>query len=150
MNKNKKGSFISFILPYVLILGIVIGVLIMFNGLSSAKTISLNNYDVITFTSEDREKGGEEFEDKLEQSFLWSEDVKSLTITPKPASGVMVLEGEVAMTVNEKKDLFSFTGTYLYSDENVYAINYIINNRVEFDADGNPTTNQYYNKTRLT
>ena len=54
------------------------------------------------------------------------------------------------MTVNEKKDLFSFTGTYLYSDENVYAINYIINNRVEFDADGNPTTNQYYNKNRLT
>ena len=53
MNKNKKGNFLSFILPYVLILGIIVTVLFMFSGANASKTKEFVDADIVTIRKDE-------------------------------------------------------------------------------------------------
>ena len=82
MNKNKKGGFISFILPYVLIIGIIVTLLIMFGGMNKTNNKVFAQGDIVTFIEADYVKEGEdgydEFMDKVDDSYLWNKKITAM------------------------------------------------------------------------
>ena len=146
MNKNKKGGFISFILPYVLIIGIIVTLLIMFGGMNKPNNKVFAQGDIVTFIEEDYVKEGEEgydeFMDKVDDSYLWNKQITAMNIVSKPSSDLISLTGYY--TENNTK--YSFSAVVNYS-ESEFAIQYIINNRLETLEDG--STQYYFNARRL-
>ena len=146
MNKNKKGGFISFILPYVLIIGIIVTLLIMFGGMNQPNNKVFAQGDIVTFIEEDYVKEGEEgydeFMDKVDDSYLWNKQITAMNIVSKPSSDLISLTGYY--TENNTK--YSFSAVVNYS-ESEFAIQYIINNRLETLEDG--STQYYFNARRL-
>lgn len=137
MNNKKKGNFFSFIFPYVLILGIILVVLLMFNGFSRTQTKSFAQGDIVTIYK-DEEYTKEELESNLNRSILWTYDITSLNVTSKPASNLITLSGYYA----EGDNVYSFTAALSY-ENSIYAVDYIINTRL--NAEGS----KYYNATVL-
>jgi len=146
MNKNKKGGFISFILPYVLIIGIIVTLLIMFGGMNKTNNKVFAQGDIVTFIEADYVKEGEdgydEFMDKVDDSYLWNKNITAMNVTSKPSSDLISINGYF---VEDEKN-YSFSAVVNYS-ESYFAIQYIINNRIETLQDG--STQHYFNAKRL-
>ena len=128
MNNQNKGNFLSFILPYVLILGIIIGVLFVFNGSSTTKTKQFSQGEIVTIY-ENEDYTADELEANLNQSVLWTYNITNLNIVAKPSSNLMSLTGYY----KQNADVYSFYATISYNNS-VYAIDYIINNRLSADG----------------
>ena len=88
MNKNKKGNFLSFILPYVLILGIIITVLFMFNGANTSKTKEFSEAEIVTIRK-DETYTEDELNERLNKSVLWTYEITSLSIVYKEPSNII-------------------------------------------------------------
>ena len=138
MNTEKKGNFLSFILPYVLILGIIVGVLFLFNGSTNVQTKQFSQGEIVTIYEGDNETDPD-FETKLNKSVLWTYDITNLNVVSKKASNLISLSGYY----KQNETNYAFYATLDYENSN-YAISYIINNR--YSADGT----LYYNTNVLT
>lgn len=156
MNNKKKGNFFSFIFPYLLIAGIVITILVMFNGFNRTKTVSVSQGEIVTFTMDEMEKRNDSdenkvsFNDKLSKSFLYSKRVTSLNVSPK--NNLINLSGYYIDVNNSKEVTYAFTSTI--SKDSQYAVDYILMSRVQKDKDGNiiyenGEAKLYYDSTRL-
>lgn len=143
MNK-KKGGFLSFILPYVLIIGIVVVILVMFNGFNRTENYRWSEGDMIAYTYDEYEhRNGtteekENFQTKLEESYLYSKRITSLNITPK--TNMVNVSGYFIQTdKNGSNKTYSFSGTFGATMDNSYfseCLNYILKNRFKKDAAG--------------
>ncbi len=139
MNNKKKGNLLSFILPYILILGIILAILLMFGGLSKPQNKTFAQGQIVTFTQQDYENRNNseeelnDFNEKLDKSVLIGYDITALKITSKPASDLMSLTGYYI----DNGVTYSFSATINYS-ESVFAVNYMLNYRL------NPEGELYY------
>ena len=122
MNKNKKGNIFSFILPYLLMFGIIIVLLISFGGFNKPQLGKINNSNIVTIFDENSSE--EEINQKLQESALYTYNVTELRISSRPSSNIIDLSGYY----EEDGKKYSFTCRVGYENYN-YAIDYIINHR---------------------
>ena len=139
MNKNKKGNFLSFILPYVLILGIIVTVLFMFSGANASKTKEFVDADIVTIRK-DENYTEEELNEKLSKSVLWTYEITSLNITYKEPANIIALSGYY----KENDVRYAYVANLTFDEDAEFALSYIIKNRKTTEN----TT--YYNTNVLT
>jgi cell division protease FtsH len=74
MNKKKKTSWLSYIVPYLIIFGIILVVSLIFRG-SSTSSIKYSPGDIVSTESNNSSVSAD-----AEKSKLWTEDIRSLSI----------------------------------------------------------------------
>ena len=139
MNKNKKGNFLSFILPYVLILGIIITVLFMFNGANTSKTKEFSEAEIVTIRK-DETYTEDELNERLNKSVLWTYEITSLSIVYKEPSNIISLSGYY----KEGDTRYAYVANLTFDEDAEYALSYIVRERKTVEN----TT--YYNSNVLT
>lgn len=165
MNNKKKGSFFSFIFPYILIAGIIITILFMFNGFNRNQvrylsepevlgSITQVDLDMLTNASNDKDKENatNNLNEKLDKSFLYKERITSLDISPK--TNLINLTGYyIGINSSNKESQYAFSATI--SKDSQVILNYIVNNRYQKEADGTFKLDEngqkiiYFNKSIL-
>ena len=131
MDKKKTGNIFSFILPYLLIFGIIIVLLVTFGGFSRPQASGITSENALKLSDYDLDSRNEELiNKKLEESALYTYTIKDLTISKKPSSGLISVSGHAVE--GEKNTTFSFTIDYASYNS---ALEYVVSNRK--DASGN-------------
>lgn len=131
MDKKKTGNIFSFILPYLLIFGIIIVLLVTFGGFSRPQASGITSENALKLSDYDLDSRNEELiNKKLEESALYTYTIKDLTISKKPSSGLISVSGHAVE--GEKNTTFSFTIDYASYNS---ALEYVISHRV--DTSGN-------------
>ena len=130
MDKKKTGNIFSFILPYLLIFGIIIVLLVTFGGFSKPQASGITSENALKLSDYDLDSRNEELiNKKLEESALYTYTIKDLTISKKPSSGLISVSGHAVE--GEKNTTFSFTIDYASYNS---ALEYVVSNRK--DASG--------------
>ena len=130
MDKKKTGNIFSFILPYLLIFGIIIVLLVTFGGFSRPQASGITSENALKLSDYDLDSRNEELiNKKLEESALYTYTIKDLTISKKPSSGLISVSGHAVE--GEKNTTFSFTIDYASYNS---ALEYVVSNRK--DASG--------------
>ncbi|MDD6302554.1 MAG: ATP-dependent zinc metalloprotease FtsH [Bacillales bacterium] len=135
MKKNQKLSWLSYVLPYVLITGIIIAVVFIFRGTGTQK----RNYsagDIVCGY-----EGDGEFEENAKQSVLWTDNIVKLEIDYHNGNFI-----DVAGYVKEDSKNYAFSVRLSPSDYNESILNYIILNRAIDNGNG---VELYYNSSNL-
>ena len=127
MDKKKTGNIFSFILPYLLIFGIIIVLLVTFGGFSKPQASGITSENALKLSDYDLDSRNEELiNKKLEESALYTYTIKDLTISKKPSSGLISVSGHAVE--GEKNTTFSFTIDYASYNS---ALEYVISHRVD-------------------
>ncbi len=118
-DKKKSSSFLSYIVPYLLV-AVVIGLLIFFFGnFRQVETKNPAIQDVITVTmsrdeyvasSQNPEAAGAEYDAKIQSSWLYTANIHELNQTSRPSSDILTLTGYYSE--NEVNYRFNLTLTY--------------------------------------
>ena len=135
MDKKKNGNIFSFILPYLLIFGIIIVLLVTFGGFSRPQASGITSENALKITDVELEnaltnKDQATIDEKLKESTLYTYTIKDLTVSKKPSSGLISVSGH--SVEGEKNTTFSFTIDYATYN---FTLEYVISHRV--DASGN-------------
>ena len=135
MDKKKTGNIFSFILPYLLIFGIIIVLLVTFGGFSRPQASGITSENALKITDVELEnaltnKDQATIDEKLKESTLYTYTIKDLTVSKKPSSGLISVSGH--SVEGEKNTTFSFTIDYATYN---FTLEYVISHRV--DASGN-------------
>ena len=98
MDKKKTGNIFSFILPYLLIFGIIIVLLVTFGGFSKPQASGITSENALKLSDVELEIALEKndqatIDRKLEESALYTYTIKDLTISKKPSSGLISVSG---------------------------------------------------------
>ena len=72
--QKKKASWLRYIMPYVIILGIIVLISFIYNSSTTSKRSSYNGGDIIPSTFDKVELNAQD-------SILWTDNVKQLEIT---------------------------------------------------------------------
>ncbi len=133
---KKKNSWISYLLPYILIVGIVGAIVLFWGRGGSNRTIT---YDVAQLapseyldnkTDPDKPITKEDIPGRAKESVLWTEEIQELKIYFRTNSGRIDLSGRVAKSDEKKgKIVYSFKGYIPYSNESVELLTYILSER---------------------
>ena len=123
MNNKKKGNLFSFILPYLLLFGIIIVLLVSFGGFNKAQVGNINSNNIVQLFDENTSE--EERIKKLNDSALYTYEVTDLTISSRPSSNIIDLSGHY----KQDDKVYTFAVRVGYENYN-YAIDYIIANRL--------------------
>lgn len=128
---KKKGSWISYLLPYILIIGILSAIILFANSSSSSKSYTYTESEVIPYSN------GTDTKSCAEESVLWTGDVKSLKITFKQSSGFIDISGIISLPTDGKSSTYSFKSRCIYLSDSVDVLKYIVSNRPVYDESGN-------------
>ena len=130
MNK-KKTSWISFIMPYVIIIGIIVVISFVFSSGSSTNKVSFAEGEIITtrVNLEDPD-----FDTKVQRSVLWTKDFKKISVTYYndfiDISGTY--KGQITASNGTTKDvLYSFSSRISGTEENKDFLAYVFENRLD-------------------
>lgn len=131
MDKKKTGNIFSFILPYLLIFGIIIVLLVTFGGFSRPQASGITSENALKITDVELEnaltnKDQATIDEKLKESTLYTYTIKDLTVSKKPSSGLISVSGHAVE--GEKNTTFSFTIDYATYN---YTLEYVISHRVD-------------------
>ena len=127
MGKNKKGNFLSFIFPYLLIIGCIIGIMTVGGLFNQPAQGSINNANILYVWDNVDEKPTEE---DLEKSALYTYQVTELNITSVDAASIIDLTG----TYVENNKTFSFAVRLYADDKTETALRYVLQNRTNEDG----------------
>ena len=141
MSKNKKGGFLSFILPYLLIIICVFGLMLAGGVFNQPAQGNINNANILYVWDENdlvtvkNEETGEEKkvvpEEILNKSALYTYTITDLNITSRDNASIIDLTGSYV----ENSKTFNFS-VRIYADADTEAaLRYIIQNRL--DENGN-------------
>ena len=141
MSKNKKGGFLSFILPYLLIIICVFSLMLAGGVFNQPAQGNINNANILYVWDENdlvtvkNEETGEEKkvvpEEILNKSALYTYTITDLNITSRDNASIIDLTGSYV----ENSKTFNFS-VRIYADANTEAaLRYIIQNRL--DENGN-------------
>ena len=132
-NNKKKPSWISYVLPYVIIIAIIVSIAFIFtNTGTSAKNFTQK--DIITLNTSTETT--DPIKDAATKSVLWTEKINKLTI--KFGNGNYI---DVYGTVEIDAKQNTFRVRLLPTEEKMKVLNYIIQNRPSLDNANIP----YYN-----
>ncbi len=139
--KKKKGSWIGYVAPYLLILVIVVAITLLFNNNSYG---SSQHSDVawgeIIVTHRDAD--GNEVND-YEKSFLWNQKIESLQVT-RYNEGKLTVAGYYLTNDAQNREIrYSFTSSGLLTEANLSYIDTIVKTRTT-DSGTLYYTNQNY------
>ncbi len=127
MKQNKKnGNFFSFILPYLLIIGVIVALLVSFGGFNRAKEGEINSTNILMAFNEEDTKDSKFKEEKLEKSALYTYNIIALNVTIKTTPDIMILSGQY----EKEGKYYSFGVNNLSCSAYNYALNYILENRL--------------------
>ncbi|MDD7735465.1 MAG: ATP-dependent zinc metalloprotease FtsH [Bacillales bacterium] len=134
MNNKKKTSWFSYLLPYIIIIGIITLVIVLVNS-NSSSGIKYSEGEIIA--------SGTNTKEKAEGSVLWDERIKSISLTYY--DGFVDISGKVIVTnPNTNRDgLYSFQARITETESNLEVLTYIFQNRT---IDG--STDLYYGSTQ--
>ncbi|MDY2574909.1 MAG: ATP-dependent zinc metalloprotease FtsH [Bacilli bacterium] len=134
MNNKKKTSWFSYLLPYIIIIGIITLVIVLVNS-NSSSGIKYSEGEIIA--------SGTDTKEKAEGSVLWDERIKSISLTYY--DGFVDISGKVIVTnPNTNRDgLYSFQARITETESNLEVLTYIFQNRT---IDG--STDLYYGSTQ--
>ena len=141
MSKNKKGGFLSFILPYLLIIICVFSLMLAGGVFNQPAQGNINNANILYVWDENdlvtvkNEETGEEKkvvpEEILNKSALYTYTITDLNITSRDNASIIDLTGSYV----ENSKTFNFS-VRIYADADTEAaLRYIIQNRL--DENGN-------------
>ncbi len=136
-NNNKKGNFLTFIFPYLLIIGCVIGLMAFGGVFNQPAQGTINNINILhTWDENDlvEDENGNLYvpEDVLNQSALYTYNITELNITSKDNTSAIELTGSYV----ENNKVYSFSVRILSDAQTETALRYIIQNRTT--SEGNP------------
>ena len=134
MNNKKKTSWFSYLLPYIIIIGIITLVIVLVNS-NSSSGVKYSEGEIIA--------SGKTTKEKAEGSVLWDERVKSISLTYY--DGFVDISGKVIITnPNTNRDgLYAFQARITETESNLEVLTYIFQNRT---IEG--TTELYYGSTQ--
>lgn len=137
MNNKKKTSWFSYLLPYIIIIGIITLVIVLVNS-NSSSGIKYSEGEIIA--------SGTDTKEKAEGSVLWDERIKSISLTYY--DGFVDISGKVIVTnPNTNRDgLYSFQARITETESNLEVLTYIFQNRTIDGSDG--STDLYYGSTQ--
>ncbi len=125
--KKKKGSWIGYVAPYLLILVIVVAITLLFNNNSYG---SSQHSDVawgeIIVTHRDAD--GNEVND-YEKSFLWNQKIESLQVTRYNEGKLTIAGYYLANDAQNREIRYSFTSSGLLTEANLSYIDTIVKTR---------------------
>ena len=124
MNKNKKGNFLSFIFPYLLIIGCIVGIMTMGGLFGQPAQGSINSTNVLYVWDDIDSKPTEE---DLNKSALYTYQVTELNITARDNASIIDLTG----TYVENNKTYSFAVRVFADEKTESALRYIIQNRLD-------------------
>ena len=134
MNNKKKTSWFSYLLPYIIIIGIITLVIVLVNS-NSSSGVKYSEGEIIA--------SGTSTQEKAEGSVLWDERVKSISLTYY--DGFVDISGKVIITnPNTNRDgLYAFQARITETESNLEVLTYIFQNRT---IEG--TTELYYGSSQ--
>ena len=133
--KKKKTSWISFIMPYVIIIGIIVVISFVFSQGSSNKTSFSEGQIITTRIGPDYDP---EWKTKVEDSVLWTKDFTKISVTYY--SDFIDISGSykgqiTSSTGTTKNVIYSFSSRISGTDDNKDFLAYVFENRL--DSEGN-------------
>ena len=137
MNNKKRGSWISYVAPYLIIIAIIVSITMIFQGQGNG-TKNYTYQDVIS-TVYDAD-GKVDVRASAEKSVLWNDDIAGLSIKYGNGNYIDVM-GSVKVTEGEKTRAYSFSVRLLQNETEREILSYIVANRL---SDTDPSK-AYYN-----
>lgn len=138
MNNKRKTSWISYILPYVIIIAIIITIAVIFQNTGSS-TKNYTQSEIIQTVYKD--DGEVDIKATAEKSALWTDNIKTLIIKYGNGNYIQVSGSVVA---DNKTSSYSVALTYTENVKNV--LEYVVEHRTVSQTDLNP----YYNSKNFT
>ena len=127
--QKKKASWLSYIMPYVIILGIIVLISFIYNSSTTSKRSSYNGGDIIPSTFDKVELNAQD-------SILWTDNVKQLEITVY--NNFIDVEGSYVkketISGKEVETVYTFDQRVINTEENREVLNYITSNRTNEDG----------------
>ena len=138
--KKKKGSWIGYVAPYLLILGIVVAITLLFNNNSygSSQHSDIAWGDIIVTHNEN----GNEVND-YEESFLWNQKIESLQITRYNEGNLTIAGYYLTNDAQNREIRYSFTSFGPDTEDNLSYIDRIIRTRQNEDGTLYYTSDKY-------
>lgn len=121
---GKKRSWISYLIPYIVIIAIIATVVVLTN-MGSSSSVTFYEGDIIASVDGTEE---DEIKAKAEGSVLWTENITSVTISKY--TGFIDITGRIKLNLNNRGEgLYTFSARISDSDTNVEVLSYIWQNR---------------------
>lgn len=146
---KKKNSWVSYLLPYILIIGIV-GSIILFwgrSGSTKSTTFSMSELAPQEYLDETQQEPVTKYdiEGRAKKSVLWTKEINSLTIYFRTTSGRIDVSGNYLEKADnsESKNKITFKGYMPYSEEHVEMLSYILATRTKTDGSSYYTSSNY-------
>ena len=120
MNNKKRTSWFSYLFPYIILISIIVTVLFVVNS-SGSTTIKYAEGEIIA--------PGNNVQERAENSVLWTEDVRSISVTYY--EGFVDITGEVVTKIgtSNKDGLYKFQARITDTDTNKDILTYVFQNR---------------------
>ncbi len=123
---GKKRSWISYLIPYIVIIAIIATVVVLTN-MGSSSSIKYVEPKIIGSWNPEDDAGKDKIKTKAEGSVLWTEDITSVTISKY--NGFIDITGRIKNPENYREGLYTFSARISDSDTNVEVLSYIWQNR---------------------
>lgn len=124
---KKKTSWLSFVAPYLIILGILISISIIFGSgnFSSSKSVTFTTGQVVPVSSYNPDD--EKWQEDAKTSVLWKYNIQSLNLTIRKSSSITKITG-VYLDENSKK--VNYSATFIESDITTNFIHWVTTERI--------------------
>lgn len=124
---KKKTSWLSFVAPYLIILGILISISIIFGSgnFSSSKSVTFTTGQVVPVSSYNPDD--EKWQEDAKTSVLWKYNIQSLNLTIRKSSSITKITG-VYLDENSKK--VNYSATLIESDITTNFIHWVTTERI--------------------
>ena len=142
MNNKKRGSWISYVAPYLIIIAIIVSITMIFQGQGNG--VRNYTYQDIISTVYDSSTGEVDVAESAKKSVLWKDDITGLSIKYGNGNYIDVM-GNVKITENEKTKVYSFSVRLLQNETEREILSYIVANRL---SDTDPSK-AYYNSSNF-
>ncbi len=121
---GKKRSWISYLIPYIVIVAIIAAVVVLTN-MGSSSSVTFYEGDIIASVDGTEEN---EIKAKAEGSVLWTENITSVSVSKY--TGFIDITGRIKLNLNNRGEgLYTFSARISDSDTNVEVLSYIWQNR---------------------
>lgn len=124
---KKKTSWLSFVAPYLIILGILISISIIFGSgnFSSSKSVTFTTGQVVPVSSYNPDD--EKWQEDAKTSVLWKYNIQSLNLTIRKSSSITKITG-VYLDENSKK--VNYSATFIESEITTNFIHWVTTERI--------------------
>ena len=141
--KKKKTSWISFIMPYVIIIGIIVVISLVFSQGSSNRASFSEGEIITTRIGSDSDS---EWKTKVERSVLWTKDFTKISVTYY--SDFIDISGSykgqiTSSTGTTKNVIYSFSSRISGTDDNKDFLAYVFENRLDSEGKHYFTSSNY-------